>query len=152
MKMTREEFDLLHLRPALYNGTTMSINVVFDNKSFWRTEAQVAESLGLEPVDTVEIFGEAADYNQDGYKYRSEKFYMSGDVLTSFIKQFGFQQINVSVCFKVKFQYIHEKTDFDFKPDDEIIAFVVQEICPTSDDSLCGLGSVMNDYFTDGVK
>lgn len=54
MEMTKEEFKLLHLRPALYDNTIMTVNIVFDDKALWRAEAKVALSLGLQPGDAAE--------------------------------------------------------------------------------------------------
>lgn len=154
MEMTKEEFKLLHLRPALYDNTIMNMNVVFDDKALWRTEAKVALSLGLQPGDAVEIFGEAVDFSGENHKYCHETFYMSGDVLTKFIEQFGFEHIKTVVCFKVKFRYLYLESDYD--TDNEFLAFEVLDIHPQSENSSCISNAVqsanMNDYFMDGMK
>lgn len=156
MKMTKDQFELLHLRPALYDGTIMTMNVAINDESFWRTEAKIAIALGLKSGDTVEILGDAVDYNEENHRYCYEKFYMNGELLTKFIEKFGFKKIKANICFSVKFRYLHIKSDNELDDDKEILAFEVLDFNLQDETFSCesdtSNSASINDYLMDGMK
>ena len=59
MKLSYKKFRLMLLRPALYNGEEVELEVQFEESSFWRTNCVLANAIDLKPGDTVKICGRA---------------------------------------------------------------------------------------------
>lgn len=125
---TYEEFKVMALRPAHYNGTVFEIDVEFYDASAFRVDIEVAKAINMTVGDTVRIggkvFGEEADY-----EYIS--IYMCGDVLTDFIGKYGVNNITTDrVRMKVEQKYtVYKYNDYSFEPkEEEIIAYRLIEL------------------------
>lgn len=125
---TYEEFKVMELRPAYYNGTVFEIDVEFKESTVFGVGIEVAKAINMVVGDTVRIsgkvFGEEADY-----EYIS--IYMCGDVLTDFIGKYGVGKITAErVRMKLEQIYtVYKCNDYGFEPkEEEITAYKLIEI------------------------
>ena len=125
---TYEEYKIMGLRPAFYNGTVFEIDVEFKDTSAFRVDIDVAKAINMTVGDTVRIsgkvFGEEADY-----EYIS--IYMCGDALTDFIGKYGVNKITIDrVHMKLKQIYaVYKCNDYSVEPrEEEITAYKLIEI------------------------
>lgn len=129
MKSSYNEYKLMLLRPAVYNGEEFEIDVQFNNDSLYRTEVAIAEALNMKHGDTASIHGKVCfDNKESTYDYIN--IYMSESILTEFIQKYGFSNISADVSIKAKFVYaIYDSGEFyDEEKKEEIIACQLLEI------------------------
>lgn len=156
MKISYNEYKLMLLRPAVYNGEEFEIDIQFNNDSLYRTDFSIAEALNLKNGDTASIHGKVCfDDKESSYDYI--KIYMSESVLTEFIEKYGFSNISADVIIKAKFVYaIYASGEFyDEETKEEIIACKLLEILSHQDRKSTDKSNIspeMRDYFIDGMK
>lgn len=156
MKISYNEYKLMLLRPAVYNGEEFEIDVQFNNDSLYRTEVAIAEALNMKHGDTASIHGKVCFDNKESiYDYIS--IYMSESILTEFIEKYGFSNISADVSIKAKFVYaVYSSGEFyDEEKKEEIIACKLLEILSYQDKKPINERSTspeMSDYFADGMK
>lgn len=129
MKIQYETFKLMLLRPAVYNGEEIEIDVQFNNDSLYRTDFAIADAIDMKNGDTASIHGKVCFDNEDS-SYEYVKIYMSESVLTKFIEKYGFSKISADVSVKAKFIYaVYNSEEFyDEEKKEEIIACKLLEI------------------------
>lgn len=76
MKISYNEYKLMLLRPAVYNGEEFEIDVQFNNDSLYRTEVAIAEALNMKHGDTASIHGKVCFDNKESI-YDCISIYMS---------------------------------------------------------------------------
>lgn len=156
MKTPYKTFKLMLLRPAVYNGEEIEIDVQFNNDSLYHTDFSVAEAIDMKPGDTVNIRGKIRFYDEDT-SYEFITVYMSESILTEFIDKYGFNKITATVGMNVKFIYaVHCSEDFyNEEKKEEIIACKLLQILSNQGEKSTdksNTSSEMRDYFTDGMK
>lgn len=129
MKTSYQTFKLMLLRPAVYNGEEIEIDVRFDNDFLHHTDISEAEVIDMKPGDTVSIRGKICFDDEDS-SCEYITIYMSEDILTEFIDNFGFGKITAAIRMRVKFIYaVQNNKDFCFEEKkEEIIACKLLEI------------------------
>lgn len=152
MKTPYKAFKLMLLRPAVFNGEEIKIDLQFNNDSLYHTDFSVAEAINMKPGDTVHIRGRIRFENED-ISYEFITIYMSESVLTEFIEKYGFNKITTTVSMKVKFIYaIHCNEDFySEEKKEEIIACKLLEILSNQDDKSTDESNTLpetKNYFT----
>ena len=125
---TYEEFKIMKLRPAFYNGTVFEIDVEFTDTSAFRVDIDVAKAINMTVGDTIRISGNVFVEEAD-YEYIS--IYMCGDVLTDFINKYGVNNITTDrVRMKLEQIYtVYNCNDYSLEPkEEEITAYKLIEI------------------------
>ena len=121
MKKTFENFKMMSLRPALYNGTVFETDVSFNDASAFRVGIKEARALNMICGDTVRIRGRVCGTSDCEYI----EIYMCGDALTDFISKHGTFKITGEIGMKLELIYaVYENTEFSIEPEkEEITAF-----------------------------
>ena len=124
---TFEEFSVMTLRPAHYNGTVFEIDVEFKEASLFEAGIDVVKAIGMTGGDTVRISGRILS---DESECEFVSVYMCGDVLSDFINKYGVRKINASVRMKLELIYaVYENRDFVVDPkNEEITAYRLIEL------------------------
>lgn len=127
MKTTFEEFSVMALRPALYNGKHLEVDVDFRKASFRRVGIEVSKAINAPVGDTVKISGNIFTGNSD---FNHIGIYMYGDVLTDFINRYGINRISGTVRMKLEQVYaVYEYNNYGIEPvEEEITAYKLVEI------------------------
>ncbi len=156
MKISYNEYKLMLLRPAVYNGEEIEIDVQFNNDSLYHTDFSVAEAIDMKPGDTVHIRGRIL-FDHEDTLYEFITIYNSEAVLAEFIEKYGFNKITATIGMKVKFIYaVHCSEDFyNEEKKEEIIACKLLKIQSNQDEKSIDESNTspkMRDYFIDGMK
>ena len=125
---TYEEFKVMKLRPAFYNGTVFEIDVEFNDASAFRVDIEIAKAINMTVGDTVRIGGKVFSEEAD-YEYIS--ICMCGDALADFIGKYGVNKITTDrVRMKLEQVYaVYKCNDYSIEPrDEEITAYKLIEI------------------------
>lgn len=123
---TYEEFKIMSLRPAFYNGTQFEADVNFDEASAFRVSMAETEAVNMVQGDTVRIGGRICNENNGEYI----SVLMCGDELTEFIEKYGVHEVSATVRMKLELVYaVYSCNDYSFEPsEEEIIAYKLIEI------------------------
>ena len=112
MKTTYEEFKVMSLRPAYYNGTQFEADICFDEASAYRVYITEADAANMIRGDTVRISGKIRTDDKTDYEFVT--VYMCGDELTEFIEKFGAHKISATVRMKLELVYTaYEETSWN---------------------------------------
>ena len=125
MKMNYDEFMLRFLRPAIFNGEELELEVEFEKASMYSVNINNVKALRMPVGDTVCI-GACVHFAESDTKTHGKFFtiYMSGDELTKFINKFGTRDICGKVKMRVKHVYVVlEKENYTDTEYEEIIGF-----------------------------
>ena len=124
---TYEEFKVMDLRPAYYNGEVFEIDVEFNEASVFSVGIEVAKALKTVVGDTVRISGKVFGTEAD-YEYIN--IYMSGDALSDFIDRFGVVKLTRKIRMKLELTFaVYSCNDYSIEPrEEEITAYKLIEI------------------------
>ncbi len=113
--ITHNEFKLMLLRPAIYNGREFEIEVDCSNIYFHRADINEATAIQTTPGDTVSVHIKCCFENDTASFGEYITMYMCGEALTEFINKVGISNQNGNFKVKVKFIYaIYNKSEFDY--------------------------------------
>lgn len=65
MKIPYKTFKLMLLRPVVYNGEEIEIDVQFNKDSLYRTDFAIDEALNMKHGDTASIHGKVCFNNEE---------------------------------------------------------------------------------------
>ena len=124
---TYEEFKVIDLRPAHYNGEVFEIDAEFNEASVFGVGIEVAKALKMVVGDTVRISGKVFEAEAD-YEYIN--IYMSGEALSDFIDRFGVVKITHKIRMKLELTFaVYNCNDYSVEPrEEEITAYKLIEI------------------------
>lgn len=124
---TYEEFKVMDLRPAYYNGEVFEIDVEFNEASVFGVGIEIAKALKMVVGDTVRISGKVFGTEAD-YEYIN--IYMSGDALSDFIDKFGVGKLTRKIRMKLELTFaVYSCNDYSIEPrEEEITAYKLIEI------------------------
>lgn len=123
--MNYDEFMLRFLRPAIFNGEELELDVEFEKASMYSVNINKVRALKMPVGDTICI-GACIHFIESDTKTH-DKFitiYMSGDELTKFINKYGARDISDKIKMRVKHVYeVLEKENYSDTEYEEIIGF-----------------------------
>lgn len=124
---TYEEYKIMDLRPAVYNGEVFEVDVEFNGSSVYGVGIEVAKALKMVVGDTVRISGQVFGAEAD-YEYIN--IYMSGEALSDFIDRFGVVKITHKIRMKLELTFaVYSCNDYSVEPREEkITAYKLIEI------------------------
>ena len=127
MKLNYDEFSLRFLRPAIFNGEELELEVKFEDASLYHVNIDKAKVLEMPVGDTGCIRGFVCFAEKENKSLNHHKYlvmYMDGEELTSFINKFEIRNINETVKVRVKHIYaVLEKENYTGTEYEEIIGF-----------------------------
>ncbi len=127
MKITREEFKEMRLRPALHNGEVFEATVEFNNSALRRVAISETDLLSAKPGDTVRIGGRI-DFGDDTDGMEPVMIFMDSNRLTEFVERFGTGRITDTVQMKLMLRYAVYRERFDHAHRGEVVAFRLIEL------------------------
>lgn len=124
---TYEEFKLMDLRPAYYNGEVFEADVEFNEASVFGVGIEVAKAINTAVGDTVRISGKVCG---EGSDFEYINIYMCGDALSDFIDKFGVGKLTRKIRMKLELTFaVYSCNDYGFEPrEEEITAYKLIEI------------------------
>lgn len=126
MKITYDEFLLRFLRPAVFNGEELELSVELKNATLYNVDAEIAKAINTRVGDTVSVFA-YANFEEDNSKFFT--LYLTEDVLTKFINNYGIRNINVTVPMRLKHVYsVIEKSEYSDEKYEEVVGFQLLDI------------------------
>lgn len=129
MKITYEGLKIMLLRPALYNGKEFEADIEFTYGSLFRAKLYETDALAMPSGDTTKIPGKISF--EEEKKYEQIPIYMSADVLTRFIEEYGIHRINATVGMKLKLVYaIYTENSSTNPVREDLIAFELVGLPP----------------------
>jgi hypothetical protein len=153
-KITHNEFKLMLLRPAIYNGKEFEMEVDCSNIYFHRADINEATAIQTTPGDTVSVYIKCCFENESKSFGEHITMYMCEEALTKFIDRVGFSEPKGKFRVRVKFIYaIYSTSEFDYDESkkEEIIGCKLLKFSPIEDE--CDtLSTETKDYFMDGMK
>ncbi len=115
MKTAFEEFKVMSLRPAFYNGTQFEAEIIFNEANAYSVDITEAEAVNMIPGDTVRINGKITDDTEKDYDFIS--VYMCGEELTEFIEKYGIHKVSGTVRMKLEIVYsVYEYNEYGMEP------------------------------------
>lgn len=137
MALTDKDFKIMLLRPAVFNGREIELNIQFNNASLYRTEYIIAQTLDMTPGDTASIGGRVCYDDEDELSFDYIKIYISENTLGEFIEKYGTSGINTLIRMRLEFIYeLYSENEpcYDEKKD-ELIACKLLQLLPDSKNS-----------------
>lgn len=135
--ISKQEFELMMLRPALYNDKEFEIEIECKNLYLHRTDINEALAIKTTPGDTVSVHIKCCFENDTASFGEYITMYMCGEALTEFINKVGISNQNGNFKVKVKFIYaIYNKSEFDYDEPrkEEIIGCKLLKFSSTEND------------------
>jgi hypothetical protein len=129
MKMNYEEFMLRFLRPAIFNGEELELDVEFEKASLYHVNINTVRALKMIDGDTACINGRVNFNEGEGNDSKCITIYMSGEELSDFINRFGTRRIKGTIKMMVKHLYaVLEKDNYMGTECEELVGFQLSSI------------------------
>lgn len=128
MTITKKQFKLISLIPARFTDNVVELMLDFSHTTLSKTRIADAKIIDLPPGDTVEAFVRLIFDEEEGPSSNYITVYMCGDVLTSFLRRYGFIDICSAIRGRFKIEYRTTEEEDEYEHFYEVTAFILTEL------------------------